>query len=144
MFRTLATVLVFLILPVAVKAEDTFWVQIEARQTLAQAQERARLYARQFDDVEGYYLGRGYYGVVLGPYSEALARQELSRLLATRQIPSDSYLQNGRRFEQQFWPIGGSAPQVPEPAVEPVRPAVARARQWRLGSLTTCNRPQVF
>jgi S1-C subfamily serine protease len=124
MFRTLATVLVFLILPLAAKAQDTFWVQIEARQTLAQAQERARLYARQFDDVEGYYLGRGYYGVVLGPYSEALARQELSRLLATRQIPSDSYLQNGRRFEQQFWPIGGSAPRATAPAVEPVLPAV--------------------
>ncbi|WP_108815133.1 trypsin-like peptidase domain-containing protein [Loktanella sp. Alg231-35] len=124
MFRTLATVLVFLVLPLAAKAQDTFWVQIEARQTLAQAQERARLYARQFDDVEGYYLGRGFYGIVLGPYSEALARQELSRLLATRQIPSDSYLQNGRRFEQQFWPIGGGAPRAAETPVEPIRPAV--------------------
>ncbi len=91
-------------------AQDRFWVQIEARQTLSEATERARVYARRFDDVEGYYLGRGFYGIVLGPYNETLARQELRQLLRDGQIPSDSYLQNGRQFEQQFWPIGGSRP----------------------------------
>ncbi|MEL6683925.1 MAG: serine protease [Pseudomonadota bacterium] len=84
---------------------------------MSEATERARVYASRFDDVQGYYLGRGFYGIVLGPYSESLARQELRRLLRDRQIPSDSYLQNGRRFEQQFWPIGGGS-SIPRDTVE--------------------------
>ena len=107
-------------------AQDRFWVQVEAQPTLTEATERARDYARRFDDVQGYYLGTGFYGIVLGPYSEAAARQELTRLRGSRQIPSDSYLQNGRGFEQQFWPIGGAQAAVtgvdPEtlPALAPV------------------------
>ena len=107
MFRTFIVILITCLSAAKVHAQDRFWVQIEARQTLAEATERARSYARSFDDVQGYYLGRGFYGIVLGPYSESLARAELSRLLNSGLIPSDSYLQNGRRFEQQFWPIGG-------------------------------------
>lgn len=113
MLRAFFAVVLLSLSTVPAKAQDSFWVQIEARQTLTEATERAREYARRFSDVQGYYLGTGFYGIVLGPYSEQLARQELSRLLASRQIPSDSYLQNGRRFEQQFWPIGGSANVTP-------------------------------
>ncbi len=109
MFKVFAISIILCVSAMQAQAQDRFWVQIEARQTLSEATERARLYARRFDDVQGYYLGRGFYGIVLGPYSETIARQELSRLLRNRQIPSDSYLQNGRRFEQQFWPIGGGS-----------------------------------
>ncbi|MEJ8560210.1 serine protease [Yoonia sp. GPGPB17] len=109
MFRAFVAGLFLCLSVMQAQAQDRYWVQIEARQTLSEATERARVYARRFDDVEGYYLGRGFYGIVLGPYSEDLARQELRRLLRDRQIPSDSYLQNGRRFEQQFWPIGGGS-----------------------------------
>ncbi|WP_400082387.1 serine protease [Yoonia sp. R78084] len=108
MFRAFVVALVIFVSAMQAQAQDRYWVQIEARQTLTEATERARFYARRFSDVEGYYLGRGFYGIVLGPYSESLARAELSRLLSSGQIPSDSYLQNGRRFEQQFWPIGGA------------------------------------
>jgi S1-C subfamily serine protease len=120
MLRAFVTALILFLSAMQAQAQDRYWVQIEARQTLTEATERARVYARRFDDVEGYYLGRGFYGIVLGPYSESLARAELSRLLNSGQIPSDSYLQNGRRFEQQFWPIGGgqattisTAPELP-------------------------------
>lgn len=108
MFRAFVVALLLFVSAVQAQAQDRYWVQIEARQTLTEATERARFYARRFSNVEGYYLGRGFYGIVLGPYSESLARAELSRLLSSGQIPSDSYLQNGRRFEQQFWPIGGA------------------------------------
>ena len=115
MFRAFVAVLCVCLFAGPAKAQESFWVQIEARQTLSEATERARDYARRLDDVQGYYLGRGFYGIVLGPYSEPIARAELTRLLRSRQIPSDSYLQNGRRFEQQFWPIGGgSADPLPE------------------------------
>jgi hypothetical protein len=80
MFRAFVASLFLLLSALQANAQDRFWVQIEARQTLSEATERARVYARQFDDVEGYYLGRGFYGVVLGPYGETLARQELRRL----------------------------------------------------------------
>jgi len=109
MFRAFVAGLFLCLSAMHASAQDRFWVQIEARQTLSEATERARLYARRFDDVQGYYLGRGFYGITLGPYSETLARQELRRLLNSGQIPSDSYLQNGRRFEQQFWPVGGGS-----------------------------------
>ena len=113
MFRAFVAGLFLCLSAMHASAQDRFWVQIEARQTLSEATERARLYARRFDDVQGYYLGRGFYGITLGPYSETLARQELRRLLNTGQIPSDSYLQNGRRFEQQFWPVGGGSSNPP-------------------------------
>ena len=109
MIRALTVALLLCLSVVQAHAQDRFWVQIEAHPTLSEATERARFYNRRFDDVEGYYLGRGFYGIVLGPYSEDLARQELARLLRSRQVPADSYLQNGRRFEQQFWPIGGGS-----------------------------------
>ena len=125
MFRVLAAGLFLLLSAVQAQAQDRYWVQIEARQTLAEATARARLYARSFDDVQGYYLGRGFYGIVLGPYSEGLARAELSRLLDRGQIPSDSYLQNGARFEQQFWPIGGTQSAVAPAQALPALPQVA-------------------
>lgn len=118
MFRVFLASLILYLSAMQAQAQDRFWVQVEARQTLSEATERARIYARRFDDVQGYYLGRGFYGIVLGPYRESLAREELARLLRNGQIPSDSYLQNGRRFEQQFWPIGGGA-SVPRDASAP-------------------------
>ncbi len=95
-------------LPHAASAQENFWIQVEAHRTLAEAQDRIRDYARRFDDVQGYYLGNGFYGIVLGPYGEALARAELDRLRNSAQIPGDSYLQTGRPFAQQFWPIGSA------------------------------------
>ncbi|MEM8536775.1 MAG: serine protease [Pseudomonadota bacterium] len=129
------------VLPVT--AQNQLWVQIEARQTLSEATERARFYARQFDDVQGYYLGRGFYGIVLGPYSDALARQELRRLLNAGRIPSDSYLQNGRRFEQQFWPVGGGTVQ-PSAPLDAVTPPPTELRQEPLtGPIETPSEARV-
>jgi len=89
--------------------ETRVWVQVEAQPTLGEAQERVRAYAGEFEDVAGYYLESGWYGIVLGPYSEADARALLNRLLAQGEIPDDSFLAFGNSFEQQFWPIGTGA-----------------------------------
>lgn len=138
MLRAFVAVLFLCLSASAATAQSNVWVQVEASRTLAEAQERARAYARRFEDVQGYYLGRGFYGIVIGPYPENTARRELSRLLATGQIPSDSYLQNGTRFEQQFWPIGGGtsasavAPAVPAlPEVNPIPGAQETLREAR-------------
>jgi hypothetical protein len=93
----------------AAAQEARVWLQVEAQPTLGQAQERVRAYAAEFENVAGYYLESGWYGIVLGPYSEADARALLDRLLDARSIPSDSFVAFGGNFEQQFWPIGTGA-----------------------------------
>lgn len=94
---------------VVVAQETRVWVQIEAQPTLADAQNRVRDWAGAFDNVAGYALSSGWYGIVLGPYSETDARTLLSRLVAQGAIPDDSFLAFGNTFEQQFWPIGSGA-----------------------------------
>ncbi len=103
-------------------AQDWFWVQIEARQTLTGAQERAREYAGRLDNVAGFYIGDGFYGIFIGPFDEFGAENALDRLLARGVIPSDSFVKNGEFFKQQFWPIGGTVivPNAPsDPAATP-------------------------
>jgi S1-C subfamily serine protease len=92
-----------------VAQEARVWVQVEAQPTLAAAQDRVRAWSGEFDNVAGYALESGWYGIVLGPFSESDARTLLTRLLAERAIPGDSFLAFGNNFEQQFWPIGSGA-----------------------------------
>ncbi|PYE85735.1 serine protease [Pseudoroseicyclus aestuarii] len=132
------------------------WVQIEARPTLSDATQRARLYAGQLRDVSGFALGGGWYGIVLGPYGETEAQSLRARLLASGAIPSDAFIVDGSRFGTRFWPLGAQAarpapapsadaapapqpePQPqPQPQPEPERPdetpAEARASEAALG-----------
>jgi len=84
-----ATFLVF----VAVTAQaQQAWVQIEAQPTLSAAQERARIYAGRYADVSGYYLGSGWYGIVIGPYPQEEAALRLEALKREGQIPADSFI----------------------------------------------------
>lgn len=92
---------------ISAKAQETFWVQIAARATLTEAQELVRDYARQLDGIHGFYLGTGFYGIVIGPFDRTRADATLARLLRNNQVPADSFVNDGRRFQQQFWPIGG-------------------------------------
>ncbi|WP_106743876.1 serine protease [Yoonia maritima] len=121
MIKLLAAFLFLGVSAVSATAQDTFWVQIEARKTLTGAQDRAREYAGTIDSVHGYYLGDGFYGIFIGPYSEASAETALGTLLGLGVIPSDSFVKNGRFFQQQFWPIGGrtaSSAQLPQATLE--------------------------
>ena len=94
--------------------QATVWVQVEAQPTLEQAQTRVRAYAAKFPNVAGFYLGSGWYGIALGPYSAADAQTLLGRLLIDRSVPADSYLSDGSTFQQQFWPIGVGAQTAPQ------------------------------
>ncbi|MDX8348399.1 trypsin-like peptidase domain-containing protein [Cognatiyoonia sp. IB215446] len=120
--KAVAALILFLLSTLPAAAQDNFWVQIEARQTLTGAQDRAREYARRLDDINGFYLGDGFYGIFIGPFSEAQAETALQRLLARGAIPGDSFVKNGQFFKQQFWPIGGgngraaAVPDAPEDA----------------------------
>jgi peptidoglycan hydrolase-like protein with peptidoglycan-binding domain len=110
MNRILSGTLLGLALGGAALAQDSpAWIQIEAQPTLAKAQERVRAWAGEFPDVAGYELESGWYGIVLGPYSEADARALRARLLALDDIPDDSFIAYGDGFDLQFWPIGTGA-----------------------------------
>ena len=68
-----------------------------------------RVYASQLENVAGYYIGSGWYGIVLGPYRRPDAETLLARLRTSGRIPSDSFIATGSAFQQQFWPIGVAA-----------------------------------
>ncbi|MFP7673520.1 trypsin-like peptidase domain-containing protein [Marivita sp. S0852] len=117
---SLLAVLVFLGQPAS--AQETVYVQIEAQPSLSVAQERLRGYASVLPDVNGFDLGRGWFGIALGPYDRDEANTVLRRLRAERLIPRDSYLEEPTRYGQRIWPIG-AGPAAPEQAATPPAPA---------------------
>ncbi len=122
----------------AQSAQQVVWVQIEAHPSLATATSRARDYAGSIEDVNGFALGSGWYGIALGPYVREDAEQVLRVYRADGLIPRDAYIAESSDYRQQFWPVGanvlnlgaGSAPdaltantetatETAEPAAEP-------------------------
>ena len=113
-------------------AGEQVWIEVEALPTLGRAQTAAEGYASQIDDVEGYYLGSGLYGVAIGPYDEAEAEAVMARLAADGIVPGEAFLSDGSRFRERFWPVGAAAanPPVTEPDAVPLpedEPPVAEA-----------------
>tara|TARA_R110002110_G_scaffold11362_36_gene54867 strand:- start:9272 stop:11065 length:1794 start_codon:yes stop_codon:yes gene_type:complete len=88
--------------------DDIVWVQIEAQPSLRLATQSAREYAAEIEDVNGFSLGGGWYGIALGPYRRADAELVLRAYRRDRVIPRDSYIQVSSRFRQQFWPVGAN------------------------------------
>lgn len=88
--------------------DDAVWIQIEAQPNLNTATERARVYAGEVPDVNGFALGGGWYGIALGPYARTDAEQVLRVYRAEGVIPRDSYIALGSTFRQQFWPVGAN------------------------------------
>jgi peptidoglycan hydrolase-like protein with peptidoglycan-binding domain len=82
------------------------YVQIEAHPTLPEALDRATAYEAVVSEVNGFALGRGWYGLALGPYPEAEARAVLERLRREGAIPRDSYVIRGETYGERFWPVG--------------------------------------
>ena len=133
--RLIAVVcLVLLVAPFAALAQQgaggarKAWVQIEAQPTLAEARASARMYARALPDVNGFSVGRGWYGIALGPYTEAEAERVLDVYRREGVIARDSYVASSSDYGRRFWPAGAD-PFLPEAAqpVEPEAPQVAQA-----------------
>lgn len=153
----LAAVLTLTVLSVsaarAQSPDDVVWVQIEAQPSLAEATARARIYAAQLEDVNGFALGGGWYGIAVGPYRRADAEQVLRSYVRDRLVPRDSFIQLSRAFRQQFWPVGANVlnrgvieaptsvdtatatpvtpteePEAPAPVIQPADETVQEAR----------------
>jgi len=122
--------------------EQGVWVQVEARPSLSQAQDRARAYASALPDVNGFRLNSGWYAIVIGPYERSDAEQVLRVYRAEGQIPSDSYIAFSSSFAQQFWPVGANildrgtlAPPVEEQPQPQQNVAVQPAEETRSQAL---------
>lgn len=124
MLRHLVAVLTFTLIlaRAALAQQDIVWVQIEARPTLAEATERARAYAADLPDVNGFALSSGWYAVALGPYTRSDAEQVLRVYRAEGAIPNDSYIAFTNSFRQQFWPVGSNLLSPSQPALPPATP----------------------
>lgn len=100
-------------------AQERAWVQIEARPTLAQAEERARAYAAAFGDVAGFRMSSGWYAIALGPYTPDAALARLGALRRDNLIPADSFIAGGELFRQAFWPVGANPAAAPTMGAAP-------------------------
>ncbi|MFN3281094.1 MAG: serine protease [Tabrizicola sp.] len=113
----------------AAAQEGRVWVQVEAHPDLPTALERARAYAAEFPETAGFALGSGWYGIALGPYPEDEAPVRLGLLKRDRRIPSDSFVADGARYRDRFFPEDGAALarpgalSEPQPAAAPADPA---------------------
>lgn len=137
LFSVLAT---WVFLVQSVSAQESVYVQIESQPSLSAAEDSLRGYASRLPDVNGFDLGRGWYGIALGPYPRDEANRVLRTLRAQRLIPSDSYLEGPDRYGQRIWPIGAgpatvpavTAPEItvqPEPQEVDETPREARASE---------------
>ncbi|MGB1236310.1 MAG: peptidoglycan-binding protein, partial [Planktomarina sp.] len=87
-----------------------FWVQVRAVPVQSQAITQANRLDALFENVVGFRIGGGWYGLALGPFDRATAERERVVLLQSGLVPTDSFVANGTAFRQQFWPQGGGIP----------------------------------
>ncbi|MDO6584937.1 trypsin-like peptidase domain-containing protein [Salipiger sp. 1_MG-2023] len=99
-------------------AQETVYIQIEAQPSLREAEDAVRGYAAALNDVNGFTLGGGWYGIALGPYAPDAANAMLRQLRGSGRIPSDAYLAASSEYRDRFFPVGGVL-NVPDPAPAP-------------------------
>lgn len=104
---TLAVLVALVILARSALAQDVAYIQIEAKPSLAEVQTRLQAYSETLDDVNGFALGAGWYGIALGPYSRNRAEALLIAMSARGLIPRDSYISSPAEYLQQIWPQPG-------------------------------------
>ncbi len=113
-----------LLLSTALHAEQ--WIQIEAQPSLTTATESAQGYAASLPNVVGFELPGRWHAIALGPYAtEAEAEAARQQLRAQGLIPGDSYLTDGARFGQAYWPVGANMAALTAPSAETAAPPVA-------------------
>jgi hypothetical protein len=109
---------------------STNWIQLEAKRTLPEAIERARVWANREADVGVLLLPSGWYGVALGPAPAGVAAARLQVLRDAGRVPSDAYLAEASAYLGQVWPPGaGEAPPQTAAEAEAARD-IQRALAW--------------
>ena len=104
-------------LPAAAQSQDgQVWIQIEARNNRAAAEERLLEWAASLPQVTGFALASGWYAVALGPFSAEEAARRLAELRQAGAIPRDSFIADGRVYRGRF---GDEAAPTPAAVAEP-------------------------
>lgn len=106
--------------PATAQQAGQVFIQIEAKPTLTEAEDRAEAWTAFFDDVQGYVLRSGWHVIALGPYTRAEATGRLAELRAENLIPRDSFISDGASYGTRFWPAAGTTP-----AAGPGEPALS-------------------
>ncbi|AZQ67339.1 peptidoglycan-binding protein [Silicimonas algicola] len=132
-WRVIAAICLSIFLAGTASAQQS-WVQIEAQPTEREALSRANAYAAQLPDVNAFRLRSNWHAIALGPYSEAEARQRLLELRASRAVPSDAFVSDGRSFRDRIFGTGvaataPAAPLTPPPVLEAGEETPAEARR---------------
>ncbi len=132
-WRVIVAICLSIFLAGAASAQQS-WVQIEAQPTEREALSRANAYAAQLPDVNAFRLRSNWHAIALGPYSEAEARQRLLELRASRAVPSDAFVSDGRSFRDRIFGTGvaataPAAPLAPPPVLEAGEETPAEARR---------------
>lgn len=99
------------------------WIQIEARNSMAAAEERLLRWSAELPGVTGFRLSSGWIAVALGPYSPEEARTRLSELRMAGTIPADSYIPDNRLLRERIW-TGPTT--LPAPLGAPLAPVDAQ------------------
>ena len=128
-------------------ADEIVWVQIEAQPSLAAATDRARAYTTLLKDVNGFSLGGGWYGIVVGPYRRDEAEQVRRSYVREGLVPRDSFVQLSSRLRQQFWPVGanvldGDVVDAPADVVAPQTPPAPVGQTAPLAQAPADETPQ--
>ena len=150
------TVAIFLIWTHATMAQlapsGSLWIQIEAQPERAAALQSMENYSTDFDNVLGFDIGAGWFGIALGPYQAGTADGVLQNLRQAGVIPRSSFITTGKSYRRQIYLTPATqadpVPSVAEFAIlvpTPPAPAVPELQDPVTASLSTAEqRVQAF
>jgi len=107
LFTVFAVVLASSLLTIAgtAIAQSQVWIQVEAQNNIRDTKSRAQFYAAYLPGVRAFQTPTGWYAIVIGPFTEDDAGEQVSRLKSQNRIPGDSFIADGNNFGSQLWPI---------------------------------------
>ena len=74
------------------------WIQLETRLNLEASLDSIEIYARDLDNVNGFEINGGWFGVAIGPYDPEQADAALQKFRAEGVIPRTSFTTTGASF----------------------------------------------
>ena len=80
------------------------WIQLETRLHLEASLDRIEIYARDLENVNGFEIDGGWFGVAIGPYDPEQADAALQKFRAEGLIPSTSFTTSGSSYGERFYP----------------------------------------
>ena len=105
------------------------WIQLETRLHLEASLDRIEIYARDLDNVNGFEIDGGWFGVAIGPYDPEQADAALQKFRAEGVIPRTSFTTSGSSYGERFYPrprtaqVATQTDARPNPAAQTEAPA---------------------